>query len=128
MSLNRGPWSFFRIADGEIADVVFSGNERLLALNTPAGCKPIAGTFDRLSQRVDVATGAVVAYQRPAAEIEAEQRAERDRQARQRIEQLERASWRPLRELQIDPENAEAKRRLAEIDGEIAGQRDRLAR
>lgn len=75
---------------------------------------------------VDVATGQVVAYQRPPGELEAEQRTARDRRARQRIEQLERLQLRPARELALDPSNAEAKRRLADIEAEIAGLRAEL--
>lgn len=99
--------------------------KRAIAPNVRQGEAWIEGHLDKRSQRVDVATGAVVAYQRPASEIEAEQRAARDRLARQRIAELERAQHRPLRELAIDPANAEAKKRLTKIDEEIAALRVR---
>jgi hypothetical protein len=123
-----GRWSFYRADTGEFTGRVFVGLERTLALNIPAGCKALLGSFDPRSQRVDLATGQVVAYQRPAAEIEAEQRAVRARSARQRIASLELAQLRPIRELAIDPENAEAKRRLEAIDGEIAALRAEITR
>lgn len=92
---------------------------RDLAANTPPGCAAIEGRYDRATQRVDIATGAVVAYERPAAELEAEQRAARDRRARQRIEQLERSQARAIRELVLNNDQ-KARERLAAIDGEIA--------
>jgi hypothetical protein len=125
--MSRGTWSFFRNDTGEFSDVTFCGNQRALKLNTPAGCSPIAGAFDRTRQRVDVETGRVVAYERPAAELEAEQRAARDREARQRIAALERAQLRPMREAQLDPANVEARTRLQSIETEIASLRGDLA-
>lgn len=113
-------WSFYDSETG-----LFTGRvktlpgDALLKENTPPGCGALPGVFDRLAQRVDLKTGEVVAYQRPQAEIDAEQSAKRAREARAQIEQLERAQARPMRELAIDPDNAEAKRRLAEIDDEI---------
>jgi hypothetical protein len=93
----------------------------------PKGLAAIEGRYDRHTQRVDVETGNVVAYERPAAELEAEQRAKRDRHARERIAALERAQHRSLREIAIDPANAEARGRLDEIEREIAGLRGDLA-
>lgn len=119
-------WSFYDEATGAIAARTFSGSARLLALNTPKGHRAIAGTYDRLQQRVDVETGEVVARQRPTEEVTAERRAAAAETARLRIEELERTSWRPLRELAIDSSNATAKQRLSEIDSEIAALRDDL--
>lgn len=42
------------------------------------------------------------------------------------IEALERKQLRPMRELQVDPGNAEAQRRIVEIDAEIAKLRESL--
>ena len=85
------------------------------------------GRFDKRLKRVDVATGDVVAYERPATEIEAERKAARNRRARQRIARLELSQLRSMRELAIDPNNGTAKRRLAEIEAEIVGLRVDLA-
>lgn len=119
-------YSFYRLDSGEIVGRRFGGPHADLAANTPAGCAAIEGALDRLSQRVDVATGEVVGYQRPASEIEAEQRSRRHHLARKRIADLERAQQRALREFAIDPANAEARRRIAEIDEEIGELRSAL--
>jgi hypothetical protein len=116
-------WQFYDRETGLFAGRSFTGPDRALAANTPRGFAAIEGRYDRHSQRVDVASGVVVAYERPAAEIEAEQKTAREQQARHRIAELELAQHRPMRELVIDPSNAEAKRRLQEIEGEIAGLR-----
>jgi hypothetical protein len=119
-AMNR-EWSFARSDTGEFTGRRFSGPDGSEVAKTPAGCIAIEGRHDRLSQRVDVATGSVVPYERPEAELEAEQRAQRRQQARQRIDELERAQHRPLRELAIDPDNAEAKRRLDEPSARSRG-------
>lgn len=125
-------WSFASVETGRFSGRTFSGSAKLLRLNTPAGHIAIEGHYDSRTQRVDVValeaargdhsppSDFVVAYQRPQIETDAEQQASRDRQARQRIDELERAQRRPVRELLIDPTNVAAKQRLAEIDAEIA--------
>ena len=80
------------------------------------------GRFDKRTQRVDVATGQVVAYQRPDAELDAEQKAAREQRARRRIAELERQQARRVREL-LAPSDA----RLQAIEDEIAGLRSSLA-
>ena len=120
-------WSFYDPGTG-----LFSGrrcccSRKLLSLNTPAGYAAVEGAYDPKSERVDIETGAVVAYQRPASEVDAEQRAARAQHARQRIEELERAQLRPVRELLIDPTNTAAKRRLQDIESEIAAKRADLS-
>jgi len=129
-------WIFYRVADGTWVDRSMSLDDvgtdadRCVARNTPANCKAfevLTGiSVDRSYSRFDVASGTIVAYERPAPEVAAEQRAARERRARRRIDELEQSQLRPMRELAIDPANAEAKRRLAEIDGEIAGLRPDL--
>lgn len=117
-------WSFYKPDSG-----LFTGRVKtlpfddLIEVNTPTGLKAIRGVFDRHTQRVDIATGEVVAYQRPQAEIDAEQRAERDQRIHKRIADHEAAQHRPMRELAVDPGNADAKRRLAEIEDQIAALR-----
>lgn len=78
----------------------------------------LAGQFDHTKQRVDIATGEVVEYV-PVVSDRKRQR----RRTMARIEDLERRQLRPLRELQIDRDNAEAAQRLASIDEEIANLR-----
>ena len=100
--------------------------ENEIARNTPEGCAVMVGRYDRLLHRVDVETGTVVAYAPPHdSPILVQQRAAK---ARRRIDALERAQLRPLRELQLDPANADARSRLAEIEREIAGLRVDLHR
>jgi hypothetical protein len=82
----------------------------------------------RKPRRHGAQVAAHVAYERPASELQAEQRAAQAERARHRIEALERSQARPMRELQLDPNNATAKQRLAEIEAEIAGLRGELMR
>lgn len=116
-------WSVYSLETGLFTGQRFACPDSMVEANTPQGCGVIAGRHDKLSQRVDVATGTVVAYERPAAEIEAEQIAARDRQARRRIAELEAQQARRVRELL-----AETDPRLRAIDDEIAGLRGVLAR
>lgn len=57
-------WSFYAAATGAIAPgrVTCAAGPNLAA-NTPAGHIPIAGAYDHLSQRVNLATGQVEDYQ-----------------------------------------------------------------
>lgn len=47
-------WSFFDPQTGLLKSTRFSGTERLARLNTPPELRRIAGSYDHLSQRVDV--------------------------------------------------------------------------
>lgn len=114
-------WSFYSLADGTFTGRRFTtSSPELLAANTPEGCAAIAGRHDRQTARVDLETGEVVAYEPPP-----DARRERDR-AEARIARLESRQARPIRELFLNPNNAEAKRRLQEIEDEIAALRPRL--
>lgn len=116
-------WALYSVDTGLFTGRHIMCPEADIAQNTPAGCAALEGRYDRHTQRVDVATGAVVAYQRPQSEVDAEQRETRRRKAQRKIERLELAQHRPMRELQLDPNNATAKQRLDAIDAEIAGLR-----
>jgi len=113
-------WGIYSTTTGLFTGRHFLCFESEIARNIPEGCEALQGRYDRFSQRVDVETGIVVAYERPKAEVDAEARSARDLHARRRIEQLERAQHRPLREAQLDPANADAHARLAQIESEIA--------
>lgn len=105
----------------------------------------LEGRFDRLSQRVDLATKAVVDYQPTAPDenhewrenvvngrprwvkrSEVVEREERDRSARGEIKRLELRQLRVMRELLIDPENSTARAMLQEIEAKIVEQRSGL--
>lgn len=103
-----------------------------LDVNTPADHVVIEGWFDCLSQRVDVATGAIVDYQPPAPSDQhewnavsrrwqlnaaAQDKANRARFARGRIARLENDMLRPLREKALQLPGADE--RLQAIDDEI---------
>lgn len=81
----------------------------------------VTGHYHPREHCIDTVTGAVV----PVSDDERARIAaqDADRAARARIDELERKQLRPMRELAADPNNAEAKRRLAEIDAEIAALR-----
>jgi hypothetical protein len=114
-------WSFYRLSDGAFTGQCLMSSQDALALNTPPGCAALEGNYDHRSQRVDLQTAAVV----DDADLAEENRRSREQQQRRdhaalSIAELERRQLRPTRELQIDPSNAEARSRLAEIDAQIA--------
>lgn len=111
-------YSFYDEKTGVFTGRRYSG--KAVKENTPQGLAAIEGTHDRRTHRVDLDTGEVVPYQAPP---DAQQ--QRDR-AQARIATLERAQQRPSRELAIDPDNAEARRRIEAIDAEIAQLRTRV--
>lgn len=115
-------WSFYRQDTGE-----FTGRRRRAPRlgQIPSGCGAVEGLHDPMRERVDLETGDVVAWESP--KLGALQRKRRRREIQARIDSLERAQQRPIRELLIDPNNAAAKQRLAEIDAEIAAQRADLS-
>ena len=107
----------------------------------PPGHKMMEGDIDHFSQRVDLATGAVVDYvpPQPSANHQWNETVKRwvlnDAVAAEnvkrstavaRITQLEAAQHRPLRELAQDPSNAEARKRIDTIDDEIKHLREML--
>lgn len=92
-------WSFVD-ADDVYTGKTFTGPVHALAANTPAGCRAVEGLLERDRNRRDP-------------ELERSRTLDR-------IEALERQQARPMRELKIDPSNAEAARRLAAIDAQIA--------
>ncbi len=117
--------SFADAETGIFTGRVFRGTRRLLALNTPPGCIAVDGRHDPRTSRVDLATGQVVRFE-AAPDHEAEARARR-RRLKRRIASLEQRELRPLRELMIDPENAEARARLEALEAEIAALRSDLS-
>lgn len=59
-------WSFYDPETGLFDGRRFSGSQRMLEANTPAGRCARAGAFDHLSQRIDLDTDEVTDYQPPA--------------------------------------------------------------
>jgi hypothetical protein len=106
--------SFYDPETGIFTGRQFRGSLRNLSANTPPGMKALRGRYDHRTQRVDVETGEVVAYDAPP------DPGQKRNRARARIRALEAKQERPLRELSIDPNNADARQRLAEIDAEIS--------
>lgn len=91
-------WSFVDELTGKPTGQTFSGPEHALAANTPPGCRAIPGMLEHV--------------RRDDPEL-------RRSRTIQRIEVLERRQLRPIRELQLDPTNDDARRRLDEIEQEI---------
>ncbi len=115
-----------------------------LAANTPPGCALIKGQHDHLSKRVDLATGEVVDWQPPKpADTDLEtyawdatsdpkrprwratptalaRKQRRQGAIAQQMDALEAKQARPLRELALDPTNAAARTRLADIETQLA--------
>lgn len=104
--MNNSTWSFVDITTGEYTGRRFSGPEDALEANTPQGCRAVEGVL-QLAPRDDPEL--------------------RRSRTIQRIESLERQQLRPMRELTRDPQNAEARRRLDQIDSEIAELRNALS-
>jgi hypothetical protein len=109
--------------------------------NCPPGHLPIEGEFDSLSQRVDVETKQVVAYQPPRPSSDHEwnadskrwqlradvtERQQRRVEALARISTLEAEQHRAVREILLKVAPDEAKR-LSEIEAQIARLRKQLA-
>jgi len=115
-------------------------DESVIALNTPPDHLVIDGVHDRLSQRVDLVTGAVVDYQPPApgADHEWDEITKRWKlnaavvareaahfSAMARIIALEARQHRAVRELALGHDGA--KQRLQAIDDEISALRSALS-
>jgi hypothetical protein len=120
--------SFYDVASGLFhGNQLIASDDELIAANTPAGHIAIDGHHDRLSKRVDLATGQVVDYTPPApsAQLLALQAAgDRRKAALARIAQLEASQGRAVREAIIDPIGGLS--RLKAINDEIAALRGDL--
>jgi hypothetical protein len=130
----------------EAATGLFTGkrlhcdDEGLLAVRLPAGTLAMEGAFDHRSQRMDLATGAIVAYRPPAPssdhewdnvgkrwQVKPAVRGEtRSTVIYARIQALEATQGRAVREATLG--DASAMKRLKEIDAEITDLRKELAR
>jgi hypothetical protein len=131
----------------EAATGLFTGkrlhcdDDGLLAVRLPAGTLAMEGAFDHRSQRMDLSTGAVVAYRPPAPssdhewdnvgkrwQVKAAVRGAESRSAviYARIQALEATQGRAVREATLG--DASAMKRLKEIDAEIHELRKELAR
>ena len=56
--------SFYRVSDGTVTGDTYAGQD--LENATPAGCLPMPGRFNPVSQRVDLETGEVISWRAPA--------------------------------------------------------------
>ncbi|HEY3730146.1 MAG TPA: hypothetical protein VGL28_02665 [Steroidobacteraceae bacterium] len=130
----------------EAASGLFTGkrlhcdDEGLLAVRLPAGTLALEGSYDHRTQRMDLTTGAVIAYRPPAPSPEHEWdpagkrwqvRAAPGTDGRTgviyaRIQALEASQGRAVREATLGDE--QAMKRLKEIDAEIHKLREELAR
>jgi hypothetical protein len=120
-------WSFFDLSTGEFRGRRFSApDDRDLQRNTPTGCGTMEGSYDPISQRVDLDTGRVVEWENTKL-VDAKARRDASLGARVRIKQLEDQQGRIIREDVLRPdERADGKlprERLQEIDDEIASLR-----
>lgn len=131
-------WALYRLSDGVFVGSFACTVAEAIDANIPAGCAAVEGNYDHLSQRVDLETGAVVDYQptRPDEDhdwdadtrrwrkrVAVGQWEETCKQARVRIDELERRQARPIRELARRPNDSDARRRIDDIEAEIEAQR-----
>ena len=130
-------WSFYNLTTGHFTGRQFScsaHDKKTLRLNTPKGSGAIVGDHDHLSRKVNLTTGNVVNYRPPKPDINHEwnrvakrwilnekvrEQRHREKQAQASIEKLERQQLRPIRELMLNPDDADVKQRLADIDSKI---------
>ncbi|HEY3679029.1 MAG TPA: hypothetical protein VGL45_09935 [Bradyrhizobium sp.] len=112
-------YSFFDLSTGLLASHQYGTSDAAdLALNTPPGHGVIDGHHDHLNKRVDITTGELVDYQRPAEEIAAQATIDRRSLALAQIAQLEASQHRASRELSLGRPGAFE--RLQAIDADIA--------
>ena len=117
---------YFDAVTGEIhgrtVSIYSSGSpDAIVTGNTPAGHMPIEGAFERLTQRIDVNSKAVVARESRPEEVAAQRRLD----ALAAIAALETKGIRATRELALNQPGASD--RVAAIDSEIAALRTGLA-
>ncbi|HTE40352.1 MAG TPA: hypothetical protein VK629_05975 [Steroidobacteraceae bacterium] len=111
-------FSYYDKSTGRFTGRTVSTNlegDRLVAFlsdRKPDGCAILEGRYDRNAHRVDIATGEVVAYQRPADEIAAEQRRKAARVARAELESIDRRAVRYLMDELAGNLDSEGRRRL----------------
>lgn len=134
-------WSFHHKDTGLFNGSTYScdNDKTPIAANTPPDHIAVAGVYDHLSQRVDLATGKVVDYQPPQPSPDHEWNAETRRwqltaaaaakgiaaeTARAKIKQLEASQHRAVREALLGDQAA--LKRLASIDFEIKTLRSQL--
>jgi hypothetical protein len=98
-----------------------ASDDELIALNTPPNHIAIEGDHDHLTKRVDVTTGEVVDYQRPADELAAEAKGIARQTALMKIASLEASQHRAIREAALGGLGAAA--RLQSIDDQISALR-----
>ncbi len=103
--------------------------DHAIAANVPDGFGFKEGRFDKHSQRVDVETGEVIAYERPQAEVDRERREVRRADSQREVEVIERDGQRALREavLLLLPDGP-LKDRIKADDDAIAAKRPDLQR
>lgn len=112
-------YSFFDLSTGVLAPHQYGTSDPAdLPLNMPPGHGVIEGHHDHLNKRVDITTGELVDYQRPAEELAAQATIDRRSAALSRIAQLEASQPRAVREAILDPIGGIA--RLRAIDAEVA--------
>lgn len=111
-------FSFYDPATGLLSGGNVTLPEGLLELNTPEGLVAIEGVFDPARQRIDLATGKAVDWQPPVdpQRAAAHRHFERERLVRQ----MEGQQARSMRALLLDPNDQQARQRLAEIEAQIA--------
>ncbi len=60
-----GTWQFYASDTGIMTGRRYTGPASDLSMNTPEGHTAVEGSYDHMSQRVDLSTGQVIAYQPP---------------------------------------------------------------
>lgn len=91
-------FSFYDEETGLLTGAVFLGSENNLEMNTPPGCRAIAGRHSPVRHRVDLATKRVVDYT-PPEPTDAEWIAQNDMLLKAQMQQIEADQNRAVRDI-----------------------------
>jgi len=106
-------YTLYRKDTGEIVGH-YTGSKRHLPANVPEGCAAVVGRYEPSGHRIDPASGNALTLEHRHSDS-----GRRARELKLRIEDLERRQARPLRELMLDPNDQDARRRVEDIDADI---------
>jgi len=134
-------WSFYKLDDGTFTGDHVSSSDDDFAPTIPEGCGAYEGAADWKRECIDLTTGERISYRPPAPDAEHEWNEARKRwqlkpeaqasnaqraDALAQIITLEASQARALRELVLNPDDSEARARVAAINSQIANLRQPL--
>jgi len=94
-------WSFYDLASGSLLDVVFTGPEEYLEMNTPEGAASVEGCFLSSTHERDASTGQIRPRTVPPQPLPDEILAESARAQRTRL--LAECDWTQMPDADLEP-------------------------